>query len=111
MRKAYRLLFGLLILLISSFVYQPPVSAIIDVEMILNDGGFVSFDLFKAELYLNNHEVTVPDAWIFGILEIAGDYYYWSDFGTDVNYRELTSRKLVAWIFAKKIVKWYFDLS
>ena len=26
----------------------------IDVEMRLNDGGFVSYDHFKAELYMNN---------------------------------------------------------
>ena len=65
---------------------QAPAHAAIGVEMILNNGGFVSFDHFKAELYLNNHDAAVPDAWIFGILEIAGEYYYWPDFGTDVNY-------------------------
>gem|GEM_PF-3189452 len=64
-------------------------SAAIDVEMILNDGGFVSFDHFKAELYLNNHDAVVPDAWIFGILEIYGEFYYWPDFGTEVNFRTL----------------------
>ena len=90
MKKQYRFAHCLLLLLVSIVFNIPMASAAMDVEMILNDGGFVSFDHFKAELYLNNHDAAVPDAWIFGILEIAGEYYYWPDFLTDVNYRELT---------------------
>ena len=81
---------SLTVLIVTIVFTQAPVHAAIDVEMILNDGGFVSFDHFKAELYLNNHDAAVPDAWIFGILEIAGEFYYWPDFGTEVNYRDLT---------------------
>ena len=78
-----------LLLLFVAIVFGVPITyATIDVEMKLNDGGFVSFDHFKAELYLNNHDAAVPEARIFGILEIAGEYYYWPDFGTEVNYRE-----------------------
>ena len=76
----------LTVLIVTIAFTQTPVQAAIDVEMILNNGGFVSFDHFKAELYLNNHDEVVPDALIFGILEIYGEYYYWPDFGTDVNY-------------------------
>ena len=81
---------GLTALVMALIFTQMPVLEAIDVEMILNDGGFASFDHFKAELYLNNHDTTVPDARIFGVLEIAGEFYFWPDFGTDVNYRELT---------------------
>ena len=47
---------------------QASAPAAMDVEMILNNGGFVSNDHFKAELYLNNHDTEIPDAWIFGIV-------------------------------------------
>lgn len=76
---------ALLILLVSFVFFQPLVSAEIDIEMLLNNGGFVSFDHFKAELYLNNQEAVVPDAEIFGILEIYGEYYFWPTFTTEVN--------------------------
>ena len=90
MKNVHQCVVVIFVLVFLSIANQPSAVAAIDVEMILNDGGFVSFDHFKAELYLNNHDVAVPDAWIFGILEIAGDYYYWPDFQTDVNYQELT---------------------
>ena len=46
--------------------------AAIDVDMALNNGGFVSFDHFIAELKLNNHDALVPDAQIFGVLDVYG---------------------------------------
>ncbi len=87
MKKSYQWAIELFIIIL--IISGQPVFATIDVEMILNDGGFVSFDHFKAELYLFNHVATVPDARIFGILEIAGEFYYWPDFETVASYREL----------------------
>ena len=58
----------------------------IDVEMRLNDGGYVSFDHFKAELYLNNHGALTPGATIFGILEVLGEYFFWPLFSQDVDF-------------------------
>ncbi len=74
------------VVFISMSVFPLNVSAI-DVRMLLNDAGFISFDHFKAELYLNNHDSVVPDALIYGVLEVYGSFYYWPDFGTEVNYR------------------------
>ncbi len=54
----------------------------IDVDMRLNDGGFISFDHFKAELYLNNHGAMTPGAAIFGILEVLGEFFFWPSFVT-----------------------------
>lgn len=98
MSEAYRLMFISLILFVSSLAYQLPAFAAIEVEMILNDGGFESFDHFKAELYLNNLDAAVPSAWIFGILEIAGEFYYWPDFGTDLDYARLTIEPGETWL-------------
>ena len=58
----------------------------IDVEMRLNNAGFVSFDHFKAELSLNNWGRIAPDTLIFGILEIQGDYFFWPSFTTEVDF-------------------------
>ncbi|MGB3975587.1 MAG: formylglycine-generating enzyme family protein [bacterium] len=58
----------------------------IDVEMRLNDGGFISFDHFKAELYLNNHGAVTPGATIFGILEVLGEYFFWPLFLQEVDF-------------------------
>ncbi len=87
MKKAYQWAVTLSIFVIL-VVFGQPVNATIDVEMILNDGGFVSFDHFKAELFLENHDTAISDAWIFGILEMAGEFYYWPDFEADASYRE-----------------------
>ncbi|MGB3975899.1 MAG: SUMF1/EgtB/PvdO family nonheme iron enzyme [bacterium] len=70
------------------FCVLPVVDAVnIDVEMRLNDAGFVSFDHFKAELYLYNRGFMAPDASIFGILEIMGEYFFWPSFTTEVDFR------------------------
>lgn len=61
----------------------------VDVEMRLNNGGFVSFDHFKAELYLNNHDAPIAGTEIFGILEVLGAYFFWPDFTTDVNFAQM----------------------
>ncbi|MGB4098649.1 MAG: SUMF1/EgtB/PvdO family nonheme iron enzyme [bacterium] len=58
----------------------------IDVEMQLNDGGFISYDHFKAELYMNNFDQMTPDATIFGILEVLGEFYFWPSFTTEVDF-------------------------
>ncbi|MGB3975589.1 MAG: SUMF1/EgtB/PvdO family nonheme iron enzyme [bacterium] len=78
------------VILLSSLVWcwLPSADAAvdIDVEMRLNDGGFVSFDHFKAELYLNNHGALTPGATIFGILEVLGEYFFWPLFSQDVDF-------------------------
>ncbi len=43
------------------------------------------YDHFKAELFLTNHDAELPDAEVFGILEIEGVCYFWRDFGTQVD--------------------------
>ena len=67
--------------------FQGAAGADVDVEMQLNDGGFVSFDHFQAQLILNNDDRVVPDAEIFGLLEILGEYYYWPDYSVAVNFQ------------------------
>lgn len=64
--------------------------AAVDVDMVLNDGGFITGDHFKAELKLINSDAEISDALIFGILELYGAFYYWPDYGTDVNYQVAT---------------------
>ena len=59
----------------------------VKVQMQLNEGGFESFDHFKAELLLNNDGNIIPGVDIFGLLEILGEYYYWPDFSTVVNFQ------------------------
>ena len=76
---------GFLVLL-SMLVAAPVSFAGIDVNMVLNDGGFVSFDHFRSALVLTNPDPLVPDAQIFGILEILGAYYFWPDFTTEVGW-------------------------
>ncbi|MCD4654579.1 formylglycine-generating enzyme family protein [bacterium] len=76
----------LFLIFASCFFFQSMVLAKIDVEMLLNDGGFVSFDHFKAGLFLDNHGAVVPGAQIFGLLEIYGEYYYWPDFTTEIDF-------------------------
>ncbi len=81
----------LLIAILIALVFSTSGSyAAIDVEMILNNGGFESYSHFKAELFLNNHDEELPEAEIFGILEIEGVYYFWPDFGTKVNFQTET---------------------
>ncbi len=70
------------------FCVLPAVDAVnIDVEMRLNDAGFVSFDHFKAELLMTNWGFMKPDVSIFGILEIMGEYFFWPSFTTEVDFR------------------------
>ena len=70
----------------SMFCLQSALAAI-DVDMALNDGGFVSFDHFIAELRLNNHDAIVPDAQIFGVLDVYGSFFFWPNFSMDVNFQ------------------------
>ena len=76
-------------IILGALLLQPAVYADIDVQVQLNNVGFVSFDHFKAELYLNNHDAVVPDAMIFGILEILGEYFYWPNFTSEVNFQTM----------------------
>ncbi len=87
--RGQRLLLVILLLILPAF---PPGNsyAAIDVEVILNNGGFASCDHFKAELYLNNHDDALPGVAIWGILEIEGIYYFWPDFKTETDYRTET---------------------
>ena len=68
--------------------WLPPACAVvdIDVEMRLNDGGFISYDHFKAELYMNNSGEMTPGATIFGILEVLGEYFFWPSFSEEVDF-------------------------
>ena len=86
------------ILFVLHILIGMPVSAEIDVEMQLNDGGFVSYDHFKAALYLNNHGSPVPNAQIFGILDVFGEYFFWPDFGSEVNFNTRTIAEGEAWL-------------
>ena len=66
---------------------RPAMAAVnIDVEMRLNDGGFISYDHFRAELYLNNLDRAVSGASIFGILEIMGEFFFWPSFSSEVDF-------------------------
>ncbi len=68
--------------------WLPIVRAVIDidVEMRLNNGGFTSFDHFKAEFYMNNLGAMTPGATIFGILEVLGEFFFWPSFTTEVDF-------------------------
>lgn len=71
---------------VCAVLFPVTLSAAIDVDMELNDGGFVSFDHFRAALVLTNDGAPVQDAQIFGILEILGTYYFWPEFTTAVRW-------------------------
>ncbi|MBN1550983.1 hypothetical protein JW979_05925, partial [bacterium] len=86
MRRSVNVFFCIVMLILC---VQPDMLADIDVDMILNTGGFVSYDHFKAEMYLNNHDKPEQDAEIFGILEIMGEYYFWPSFSPEVDYEIL----------------------
>lgn len=73
-------------------------AAQVDVEMQLNNAGFESYDHFKAALYLNNDEQPLNDVWIFGILEIYGEFYYWPTFTNEVSFQESTIAVGESWI-------------
>ncbi len=77
---------GLVLLITMMYFSCSPAFAAIDVIMQLNNRAFVSYDHFKAGLILNNHGAPVPDAQIFGILDIFGVYYFWPEFTTDVGF-------------------------
>ncbi|MCD4654968.1 formylglycine-generating enzyme family protein [bacterium] len=65
------------------------VSATIDVDLILSDKGFVSYDHFKAELQIYKSDPDATEVMVFGILEIAGSFYYWPEFGPTVAYETM----------------------
>ena len=77
---------------------SPATAAGTVLEVVLNNQGFTSYEHFKAELYLNNYHDALPDAWIFSILEIMNEFYYWPDFGSDVNYQINTIEPGESWI-------------
>ncbi|MCD4654573.1 formylglycine-generating enzyme family protein [bacterium] len=76
-----------LFILLFTIMLHPCFSTDIEVEVLINDGGFVSYDSFKAVLNFYNYSNRVSDAMIYGILEIYGQYYYWPGFGTDVDFQ------------------------
>lgn len=81
------LIFGAGCLLLFWVVFMPSiVLAGIDVEMRLNDTGYISFDHFKAELVIDTDDVAIENVKIFGVLEIQGEYFYWPSFRNDVNF-------------------------
>ena len=76
---------SMVLLMTGMFAIQAqPLKAAIDVDMQMNDAGFVSYDHFKAGLALNNHDAQVSGAQIFGIIEILGEFYYWPAYTVDV---------------------------
>ena len=62
-----------------------PASAAVDTDMKLNNGGFISYDPFLAEVVFDNSGQTVANAQIFGVLEIYGEFYFWPDFTAEVD--------------------------
>lgn len=67
-------------------VLCPSVQADVDFEMRLNDGGFVSFDPFSSEMVFRNSGDILPDARLFAILEVFGEFYFWPDFTSQFDY-------------------------
>lgn len=59
--------------------------AAITTDLQLNDGGFDSFDHFRSELIIHNEAEPVPNAMIFGIIEVANAYYFWPGFTLDID--------------------------
>ncbi len=89
-----------LVVVASAFFCPSARPADVDVDMRLNNGGFISFDHFKADLYLNNHAAALSGTAIFGILEISGAYYFWPDFSQDVSFLQAdVSTGESNWIF------------
>ncbi|MCD4653967.1 formylglycine-generating enzyme family protein [bacterium] len=89
---------SLILIFLFFYLLQPVSFADITVEMILNDGGFVSFDHFKAEIYLNNNDEPVRDVLIFGILEVYEEFYYWPDFNQEIDFQSMYLGKGEAWL-------------
>ena len=86
-RNGGLVIFGARCLLILLVVCMPSiVLAGIDVEMRLNDTGYISFDHFKAELVIDTDDVAIENVKIFGVLEIQGEYFYWPMFRNDVDF-------------------------
>ncbi len=79
--------------------------AAIDVEMRLNDTGFISFDHFKAELVIDTDELVIQNVRLFSILEIEGEYFYWPTFRNEIDYETRDSIQGV-----EKITLLEFDL-
>ncbi len=58
----------------------------VDFELRLNDGGFVSFDPFEVEIVFRNSGDVLPDARVFAILEVFGEFFFWPDFSSRFDY-------------------------
>ncbi len=69
-----------------AILFPAILSAAIDVDMELNNAGFISFDHFRSAVVMTNPDAPLPDAQIFGVLEILGSYYFWPEFTTDVRW-------------------------
>jgi formylglycine-generating enzyme required for sulfatase activity len=79
----------LMVLFSLSGFLQIAESAEVDFEMQLNDGGFVSFDTFHAEMQFRNSGEALLGARLFAILEIHGEFYFWPDFTSQFDYQLL----------------------
>jgi len=56
------------------FFQSSSLFASVDVDMIMNDGGFDFHDRLEASICLKNHDAAVSEAQIFGLLEIEGAF-------------------------------------
>ena len=84
--KYFTLVMTCIILFMSYSGALPGKAQSVDFEMVLNDGGFVSFDPFHAEMAFRNPGSELEDARLFAILEIAGQFYFWPDYTTQFQY-------------------------
>lgn len=76
-------------LLVGWLLLTLTVQASITVEMQLNNRGYGSLDHFLAKLCITNQGDPIRLAEIYGVLEVFDEYYFWPDFGREINYRVL----------------------
>lgn len=58
----------------------------IDLDLTLNNGGFTSYDLFRAEMVLTTQTGNHPGIRLYGVLDIAGVYYFWPEYRPDPSF-------------------------
>ncbi|MBN2056809.1 formylglycine-generating enzyme family protein [bacterium] len=75
-------------LLISAFICLAgiPLAGAVTVEMRLNNQGFASYDHFLAAVHFLNLGDPIEAAQIYGILDVAGEYFFYPDYTTETGF-------------------------
>lgn len=74
------------LLAVLTLLMTTSVLADVEVDMILNNSGFSSFDHFWAKIELNNLGEVNEGSQIYGILEVLGEYYFYPSFSEELDF-------------------------